>query len=98
MILNNLTHLYFVFILYVFLFLLFNLNPFSWCSGTNDGQTKVVREGDNGVAYSWNSRDQKWDKVLATCVIYLFLAAFMLIIVSSVRPKFHIVLNISICC
>ncbi|OVA18644.1 WD40 repeat [Macleaya cordata] len=31
--------------------------------GTADGQTKVVREGDNGVAYSWNSRDQKWDKI-----------------------------------
>ncbi|XXG45540.1 hypothetical protein AAC387_Pa02g0597 [Persea americana] len=31
--------------------------------GTNDGQTKIVREGDNGVAYSWNSRDQKWDKI-----------------------------------
>ncbi|RWR72323.1 phospholipase A-2-activating protein isoform X1 [Cinnamomum micranthum f. kanehirae] len=30
---------------------------------TNDGQTKIVREGDNGVAYSWNSRDQKWDKI-----------------------------------
>ncbi|XP_077233233.1 transducin family protein / WD-40 repeat family protein [Tasmannia lanceolata] len=31
--------------------------------GANDGQTKVVREGDNGVAYSWNSRDQKWEKI-----------------------------------
>ncbi|XP_043712517.1 phospholipase A-2-activating protein [Telopea speciosissima] len=31
--------------------------------GTNDGQTKVVREGDNGVAYSWNLTEQKWDKI-----------------------------------
>ena len=33
-------------------------------TGTSDGQTKVVREGDNGVAYSWNLREQKWDKVI----------------------------------
>lgn len=31
--------------------------------GTSDGQTKVVREGDNGVAYSWNLREHKWDKI-----------------------------------
>ncbi|KAJ0963346.1 hypothetical protein J5N97_028468 [Dioscorea zingiberensis] len=31
--------------------------------GTSDGQTKVIREGDNGVAYSWNFRDHKWDKI-----------------------------------
>ncbi|XP_058069145.1 uncharacterized protein LOC131218555 [Magnolia sinica] len=31
--------------------------------GTSDGQTKVVREGDNGMAYSWNARDQTWDKI-----------------------------------
>ncbi|GFQ03817.1 phospholipase a-2-activating protein [Phtheirospermum japonicum] len=31
--------------------------------GRSDGQTKVVREGDNGVAYSWNMREQKWDKI-----------------------------------
>ncbi|KAI5660997.1 hypothetical protein M9H77_20320 [Catharanthus roseus] len=31
--------------------------------GTTDGQTKVVREGDNGVAYSWNMREYKWDKI-----------------------------------
>ncbi|THG16567.1 hypothetical protein TEA_028782 [Camellia sinensis var. sinensis] len=30
--------------------------------GTRDGQTKVVREGDNGVAYSWNMKEQQWDK------------------------------------
>ncbi|KAG6761490.1 hypothetical protein POTOM_034714 [Populus tomentosa] len=30
--------------------------------GTTDGQTKVIREGDNGVAYAWNLREQKWDK------------------------------------
>ncbi|KAK4258688.1 hypothetical protein QN277_005111 [Acacia crassicarpa] len=31
--------------------------------GTSDGQTKVVREGDNGVAYAWNMRERKWDKI-----------------------------------
>uniref|UniRef100_A0A2P2MGW9 Phospholipase A-2-activating protein n=1 Tax=Rhizophora mucronata TaxID=61149 RepID=A0A2P2MGW9_RHIMU len=31
--------------------------------GTSDGQTKVVREGDNGVAYAWNLREQKWNKI-----------------------------------
>ncbi|CAJ1933456.1 unnamed protein product [Sphenostylis stenocarpa] len=31
--------------------------------GTTDGQTKVVREGDNGVAYGWNMREHKWDKI-----------------------------------
>ncbi|ERN17592.1 phospholipase A-2-activating protein isoform X2 [Amborella trichopoda] len=31
--------------------------------GTRDGQTLIVREGDNGVAYSWNSRETKWDKI-----------------------------------
>ncbi|XVF01430.1 hypothetical protein REPUB_Repub04eG0088500 [Reevesia pubescens] len=31
--------------------------------GTSDGQTKIVREGDNGVAYTWNMREQKWDKI-----------------------------------
>ncbi|XVF44937.1 hypothetical protein PTKIN_Ptkin02bG0163200 [Pterospermum kingtungense] len=31
--------------------------------GTKDGQTQIVREGDNGVAYSWNMREQKWDKI-----------------------------------
>ncbi|XP_021896660.1 phospholipase A-2-activating protein [Carica papaya] len=31
--------------------------------GTSDGQTKVVREGDNGVAYSWNLKEQRWDKI-----------------------------------
>ncbi|XP_039131042.1 phospholipase A-2-activating protein [Dioscorea cayenensis subsp. rotundata] len=31
--------------------------------GTSDGQTKVIREGDNGVAYSWNSRDHQWEKI-----------------------------------
>ncbi|KAG6711561.1 hypothetical protein I3843_05G053600 [Carya illinoinensis] len=31
--------------------------------GTSDGQTKVIREGDNGVAYAWNLREQKWDKI-----------------------------------
>ncbi|KAL0356748.1 UNVERIFIED_CONTAM: Phospholipase A-2-activating protein [Sesamum calycinum] len=34
--------------------------------GTSDGQTKVVREGDNGVAYAWNMREQKWDKYLTS--------------------------------
>lgn len=31
--------------------------------GSSDGQTKIVREGDNGVAYAWNMREQKWDKI-----------------------------------
>ncbi|KAJ6692635.1 PHOSPHOLIPASE A-2-ACTIVATING PROTEIN [Salix purpurea] len=31
--------------------------------GTTDGQTKVIREGDNGVAYAWDLREQKWDKI-----------------------------------
>ncbi|KAL3614135.1 hypothetical protein CASFOL_042209 [Castilleja foliolosa] len=31
--------------------------------GRSDGQTKIVREGDNGVAYSWNMGEQKWDKI-----------------------------------
>ncbi|KAL3722505.1 hypothetical protein ACJRO7_034818 [Eucalyptus globulus] len=31
--------------------------------GTSDGQTKVIREGDNGVAYAWNSTELKWDKI-----------------------------------
>ncbi|KAJ9704853.1 hypothetical protein PVL29_003074 [Vitis rotundifolia] len=31
--------------------------------GASDGQTIVVREGDNGMAYSWNLREQKWDKI-----------------------------------
>ncbi|CAA7014651.1 unnamed protein product [Microthlaspi erraticum] len=35
--------------------------------GTSDGQTKIVREGDNGVAYSWNMREQRWDKVRFRC-------------------------------
>ncbi|KAF9684329.1 hypothetical protein SADUNF_Sadunf04G0107000 [Salix dunnii] len=33
-------------------------------SGTSDGQTKIIREGDNGVAYAWNLREQKWDKIV----------------------------------
>lgn len=31
--------------------------------GTSDGQTKIVREGDNGVAYAWNAREHVWDKL-----------------------------------
>lgn len=31
--------------------------------GTTNGHTKVVREGDIGVAYSWNAIEQKWDKI-----------------------------------
>lgn len=31
--------------------------------GKNDGQTKVVREGDSGVAYAWNMKEYKWDKI-----------------------------------
>nr|KAJ0187166.1 hypothetical protein LSAT_V11C900493580 [Lactuca sativa] len=31
--------------------------------GTKDGQTIVVCEGDNGVAYAWNRQNQTWDKI-----------------------------------
>ncbi|XP_057836619.2 uncharacterized protein LOC131046848 [Cryptomeria japonica] len=31
--------------------------------GTKNGQTKIVREGDCGVAYSWNMSEYKWDKI-----------------------------------
>lgn len=31
--------------------------------GTRDGQTLVIREGDNGVAYSWSLKEYKWDKI-----------------------------------
>ncbi|XP_040381866.1 phospholipase A-2-activating protein isoform X2 [Oryza brachyantha] len=31
--------------------------------GNSEGQTLIVREGDNGVAYSWNSKELKWDKI-----------------------------------
>ncbi|CAH1444316.1 unnamed protein product [Lactuca virosa] len=31
--------------------------------GTKYGQTIVVREGDNGVAYAWNRHNQTWDKI-----------------------------------
>lgn len=31
--------------------------------GTKNGQTKIIREGDNGVAYSWNAKEFQWDKV-----------------------------------
>ncbi|KAH7670422.1 hypothetical protein IHE45_10G026200 [Dioscorea alata] len=37
----------------------------SWLRGfadSCDGQTKLIREGDNGVAYSWNSWDHQWEK------------------------------------
>ena len=37
--------------------------------GTTDGQTKIVREGDNGVAYSWNMKEYKWDKVLLSSLL-----------------------------
>ena len=50
--------------------MLLSVNIFwSIVSGTSDGQTKVVREGDNGVAYSWNLREQKWDKVIYILVL-----------------------------
>eukprot|EP00250_Pteridium_aquilinum_P008027 c17609_g2_i1 orf=92-2383(+) len=31
--------------------------------GTKNGQTKIIREGDSGVAYSWNAKEYMWDKV-----------------------------------
>ncbi|KAG2397874.1 uncharacterized protein HKW66_Vig0138900 [Vigna angularis] len=39
--------------------------------GTTDGQTKIVREGDNGVAYGWNKREQKWDKVIPSVLYFV---------------------------
>lgn len=47
------------------------LSIFWFWTGTTDGQTKVVREGDNGVAYGWNMGEQKWDKVIPF-VLYNF--------------------------
>ncbi|GAB2215879.1 hypothetical protein Drorol1_Dr00023638 [Drosera rotundifolia] len=32
--------------------------------GTSDGQTKIVREGDNGVAYAWNAKEDKLVRLL----------------------------------
>jgi len=31
--------------------------------GSHDGQVKVVREGETGVAYSWNEASNSWDKI-----------------------------------
>jgi phospholipase A-2-activating protein len=31
--------------------------------GTKEGQTKVVREGNEGVAYQWSSVDSRWVKI-----------------------------------
>ncbi|EFJ25455.1 hypothetical protein SELMODRAFT_98884 [Selaginella moellendorffii] len=31
--------------------------------GRSDGQSKIVREGDTAVAYSWNMKEYNWDKV-----------------------------------
>eukprot|EP00252_Welwitschia_mirabilis_P020798 TRINITY_DN5175_c0_g1_i1.p1 TRINITY_DN5175_c0_g1~~TRINITY_DN5175_c0_g1_i1.p1 ORF type:complete len:778 (+),score=142.56 TRINITY_DN5175_c0_g1_i1:80-2413(+) len=31
--------------------------------GTKHGQTLIIREGDSGVAYSWNSKEYMWDKI-----------------------------------
>ena len=31
--------------------------------GTRDGQTKVVREGTEGVAYQWSTAEARWVKV-----------------------------------
>ncbi|KAG0631249.1 hypothetical protein M758_1G238100 [Ceratodon purpureus] len=31
--------------------------------GTKNGQTRIVREGTSGVAYSWNLNEYKWEKV-----------------------------------
>lgn len=45
-------------------------------SGSSDGQTKVVREGDNGVAYAWNMREQKWDKVITNFISILGYCTF----------------------
>lgn len=47
-----------------------------WYTGSSDGQTKVVREGDNGVAYAWNLREQKWDKVIIFYILHCLYQAF----------------------
>eukprot|EP00249_Psilotum_nudum_P003972 c17494_g1_i1 orf=165-2480(+) len=31
--------------------------------GKKDGQSKIIREGDSGVAYSWNEKEYKWEKI-----------------------------------
>lgn len=31
--------------------------------GTKNGQTRIVREGSSGVAYSWNLNEYKWEKI-----------------------------------
>ena len=31
--------------------------------GTNDGQTRVVRQGDKAFAYSWNAAKNEWESV-----------------------------------
>jgi hypothetical protein len=51
-------------------------------AGNSDGQTLIVREGDNGVAYSWNSKEFKWDKV-SIFNILTFVSVFWLLWVST---------------
>lgn len=31
--------------------------------GKKDGQHKVIREGDAGIAYSWNAKEYNWEKI-----------------------------------
>lgn len=61
---------------------------FNVISGTADGQTKVVREGDNGVAYSWNMREQQWDKVILSFMqTHLFLHLYRKVVINFDFPK-----------
>lgn len=55
---------------------------YMFLSGSSDGQTKIVREGDNGVAYSWNRREQKWDKVISV-FIFPVLPIFITVLLIS---------------
>lgn len=36
-------------------------------TGTKDGQTKIIREGNSGVAYTWDKKEYKWEKVAFIC-------------------------------
>lgn len=61
-----------------------------WYTGTSDGQTKIVREGDNGVAYAWNKREQKWDKVIYNLVRLSISDILLMLFVYISRQLFSI--------
>lgn len=78
-------HTIYCFHTYVFFFaehisLLLSLMARCWgeWTGTKNGQTRIVREGTSGVAYSWNLNEYKWEKVFCWCFssslfIYVFI-------------------------